>query len=197
MYLDYPPLERGKDPQFIAAKIKKINTRAEIHGPDKKTALDFNYVIEVPVTTLELLSLGDKTDYKNLLFDEKGMVKNHGIKNIKFLRDFENHFLNIAFVRTEHHKHAHRFLTDNIGKFSAEPKAGFMILLNFQVQFKPHAEKDIGELIKRGIEKECYIRIEHSQDDIVTEANKAPPIKDKKQTIGNRKAAAAAGGKPH
>ncbi len=208
LYLDYPPLEKGKDPAFIKASIKKINTRAENHGADKKTALDFNIVIDVPVAMLSALSLGDKTDYEALLFDDKGMVKNHGIKSIIFVRDFENHYLNIAFTKVEQHKHGHRFITDKICKFSAEPKAGKMIALKFQIQFQPFQEKDIGQLIKGGLEKECYIRLEHGQDDMISDHNaqkqqgKTGKEKkaDNKKPIGERtpaKPGAAAGPKTH
>lgn len=172
MYFDIPKQKKGKESQFIEAEMSKINARTENHGADKKVAMDLNFKIQVPVATLDMLSIGDKNDYESLFFDKDGQVKNTGLKKVIFEREFENHYLHISFSTMKTAKEAHRFLADRVCKFSAEPKQGKIIELKFQVQLHPFEESDIGHLIK-GLEKQCYIRIEHSQDDLVSETNKA------------------------
>jgi hypothetical protein len=172
-YLDIPKQQKGKPMQFFEATVNKVNPRSEIHGPDKKLAVDINIEATLPVDVMKKLAINSAGNYPDFLFDEKGDLRNPELKEITLDREFENYFMHISFSAIATEKEAQRYLVDRICKFKVEPKKGRLVLLTFQVQFHPYEELDIGRLVKSGHERQqCYLRFEHSQDDLESGSDK-------------------------
>jgi hypothetical protein len=166
-YFDIPKQARGKPMQFIEAYVGKVNPRTEVHGPDRKLGLDINIEADISVDIMKKLAIGDGEQYAEFLFDDEGKLKHPELKLITLDREFENYYMYISFSAIATEKDAQRFLVDRICKFSFVPKMGKIISLSFQIQFHPFEEIDIGRLVKSGHERQsCYLRFEHSQDDI-------------------------------
>lgn len=182
MYFDYPKNVKGQE-KYCPAAIGKINPRAEKHGNDKKPAMDINLKISLPAAELVQFSLGDNPDYTKF-FDEKGQVGNHGVKELIFKREYENHSLGISFSAVKTVETAERFRLDKLKILSAEFKNGSMVDLYCQAQFHPN-EKDSGMLCFRGNSvNECWVNVRHEQEDLATEAG---PGKGSVTNIKSRK----------
>lgn len=156
---------------YITARIKKINSRGEHKGADTQLAMDIRFIAQLPATVLQKLGVCDPpVDYKALFFDKKGNVKPTGIKEIAFVSSLdESYMMQLSFSPLQKDAKFDRFQVDRICKFEVLALLpNYCVKLKFDVQLHPYEKKDIGHIVKEGVEKnECYIKFERKQMDIV------------------------------
>ena len=110
MYFDYPKPKRGKGEEYVSAHLSGVNPRAELHGDERKPAMDLNLEIKMSVDELKLLAIDDDApNYREQFYDEKGQIKGHRVKKLIFDREFENHSIGISFTVIKTAESAHRF----------------------------------------------------------------------------------------
>lgn len=140
------------------AKVSNVNHRPELHGEEKELAMDLSITVECRPSILDQLCVDeDCPNYGKFLHDEKGMLINTGLKELKFDRVYEDHELALSFSGVFTDNTTEYFKEVKIKDIKAKPLNGNLIALSFKAQLNP-PERDITKLTECII-KPCYIGI--------------------------------------
>lgn len=121
--------------------VTNVNLRRELHGDDKKLAVDLNIRAEVAPAIIDSLIFGQHEKIEKLLYSGTDLRKAAGLSTIKFDTVFDKHMIMLNWAVDD--DKAMKFKEVKIGKFVAEPKEGGMVELAFQINIQPSPEQYI------------------------------------------------------
>jgi hypothetical protein len=115
------------------ATVVSINPRGEHHGDEKALGVDIDLRLETDGAVLGQFALGPAPEWRSILWDDTGEVRNIGLKPLRFDRRFEDHTVEIGVARRV------RKFKDSatITKIVARPAFGFSVELSLQIQIHP------------------------------------------------------------
>jgi len=121
--------------------VTNVNLRRELHGEDKKLAVDLNIRAEVAPAIIDSLIFGQHEKIEKLLYSGSDLRKAAGLSTIKFDTVFDKHMIVLNWSVDD--EKALKFKDVKISKFVAEPKEGGMVELAFQINIQPSPEQYI------------------------------------------------------
>jgi len=142
------------------AVVTNTNWRPELHGEDKQLAVDLSVKLEITPDILNQMCVEEECpDYGKLLHDEKNMILNTGLSELKFDRKYDDHELSLSFsaLFADEDENTQYFKEVTLKSFKVAPLNGGLIKLTFMVQFRP-IEQDIA-MLTESVLKACYIGI--------------------------------------
>lgn len=119
--------------------LSNMNLRREKHGDSKVMAIDLNASLEVGPEVLSQLVSNTDEDFKHLLYDEDGNRKASGMGQINFTTEFNKHRIKLNHSIDD--EYAKVFEDVKLCKFKADPQAGHIVDLSFQIQIQPSKEQ--------------------------------------------------------
>lgn len=121
--------------------LSNMNLRREKHGDSKVMAVDLNVSLEVgPKVLNQLVSSSDSEEnFEKMLYDKEGNLKASGMGLINFTTEFEKHGIKLNHSIDDNY--AKEFNSVKLCKFKAEPHAGHIVDLAFQIQIQPSKEQ--------------------------------------------------------
>lgn len=119
--------------------LSNMNLRREKHGDSKVMAVDLNASLEIGPEVLSQLVSNSDEDFEKLLYDEDGNRRASGMGRINFTTEFEKHRIKLNHSIDD--DYAKVFEGVKLTKFKADPKAGHIVDLSFQIQIQPSKEQ--------------------------------------------------------
>lgn len=134
--------------------LSNMNLRREKHGDSKVMAVDLNVSLEVSPDVLNQLISASSEDenFEHLLYDEDGNRKASGMGLINFTTEFQKHRIKLNHSIDDNF--AKVFEGVKLCKFKADPQAGHIVDMSFQIQIQPSKEQV--HWLTDGYEKEIW-----------------------------------------